>query len=298
MKTKRIHSRFFKTSILLVLVILLSIIVSGCEKKVRFADESALKKHIVGTWVNDMDDSYHIFTDTEYFIYDFDWIGLQIAFSETFQAMQDGDMPVEQIEFEEFTESFYDTWLSSVQPTSLTWDYKKGTVSTYGDAFIVEKDGSLRRKSDDAIYTKLSDDTESYQERWSASAAEFAEDFKTEQKKLVFDRRWENLPSAREVQYNKLGYLGENFKITGTAQLDDYYNYSYRGLESIYFCIKIRPEGGTYKNEWYIYASRSDYKDLLDRLMTSSTSVTLICQLYFFDTGSNNMATLIDYRVN
>ena len=107
--------------------------------------------------------------------------------------------------------------------------------------------------------------------------------------------RYSNILSNKDVQYDKFGTLGQNFMIEGTAKLDDYYNWGYRNYEASHFCINIRPVGGSYSDEWTIYASRSDYKELYNNLMNGSQHLYLIAKTEFSDTGINNMATLVDY---
>lgn len=299
MKPKRITSISAKILLLLAAITLLTATICGCEKNMLFESEDSLKKHITGTWINSDDDTYYVFTDEKYFAYSFESNQMGFTFDKTLAEIKNGDISIENIGFERFAESFHEAWLKNANSTTLNWNYNKGTVSTYRDTFNVSEDGNLRRKSDGAILTKLSDDVEIYEVKWSIAVEEFAEKFDAEKKKIVFEQSYGNIPSGMEVQYDKIGHLGRQFMITGKAELDDYYNWDYRGLEAIYFCIRIRPNGGNLSNEWYVYASRTTHKDLYDKLMSNpGTSVTLICTLYFFDTGSNNMATLFDYRVN
>ena len=286
--------------LLLATVLLLSALTCGCEENMTFDSEDDMKKLVIGTWTSDSDsDTYYVFTNNDYRAYSFNSVGMDIAFSTSLNEVKSGDDPIEGINFNSFLKSFRETWLKRSSSLMLTWKYKKGAVSTYKDTFSVTEDGSLRRKSDDAILTKLSDDVNAYEKKWNTAAAGFSDQFAAEQKKAAFNKLYSDLPSGMDVQYNKIGHLGKHFKITGKAKLDDYYNWDYRGLEGVYFCIKIRPDLGTYSNEWYIYGSRSTHKDLYDKLMSNpGSSVTLICTLYFFDTGINNMATLVDYIVN
>ena len=109
------------------------------------------------------------------------------------------------------------------------------------------------------------------------------------------DARYPGIISHKDVQFNKSGTLGQSFLIKGTAILDDYYNWGYRNYEASHFCIKIRPVGGSYSDEWTVYASRSEFGELYDALMNGSRRVYLIAKTEFADTGSNNMATLVNY---
>ena len=104
-----------------------------------------------------------------------------------------------------------------------------------------------------------------------------------------------NILSNKDVQFDKYGTLGQIFMIEGTAQLDDYYNWGYRDFEASHFCINIRPVGGSYSDEWTIYASRSNFRELYNALMNSSQHIYLIAKTEFADIRNDNMATLVDY---
>lgn len=116
--------------------------------------------------------------------------------------------------------------------------------------------------------------------------------------KAVQEKYGSDLPTNKDVQYDKYGYLGIPFLLKGNAVLDDYYNWFYDGLESIYFCMCVQPENGSYSNEWYIYVSRSNHEKLFDDLKQGGISgIVMICSTKSPDTGSNNMAELIDYFI-
>lgn len=113
--------------------------------------------------------------------------------------------------------------------------------------------------------------------------------------KEAFLKNYPNLVTAKDVQYDIYSNIGKSFALEGSAELDDYFNYEYRGLDAIYFCIKVVPEGGSYGDEWYIYANRSEFGDLFDTLMDGKLSdITLVCQASYPDAGKNRMATLVD----
>lgn len=74
--------------------------------------------------------------------------------------------------------------------------------------------------------------------------------------------------TAKEVQYDMANKVGQNFGLSGKAELCDYYNWGYdESIKSEYFCTEITPSGG-YSERWYIYFNREIgselYKDLLD----------------------------------
>lgn len=109
------------------------------------------------------------------------------------------------------------------------------------------------------------------------------------------DTLYSDLPTSKDVKYDKHGYLGKKFRITGNAQLDDYYNWGYRDTEDEYFCISIRPDGGDYGDTWYIYASRTTYRSLFEQLKKNGMGLTIIAKLEYADTGTDCMATLVEY---
>jgi len=112
----------------------------------------------------------------------------------------------------------------------------------------------------------------------------------------VFNSKYGNLPTCREVQYNKFGYLAQEFTIEGTAELDDYYNYGYDEMEPLYFCMHVTPTGGGYSDSWYIYANRTQFSELYNKLLNGTVRSNFVARLVFHDTGGNNMATLCDYK--
>ena len=116
--------------------------------------------------------------------------------------------------------------------------------------------------------------------------------------KEAFLTNYPNLVTAKDVQYDIYSNIGKNFVLEGSAELDDYFNYEYHGLDSIYFCIEVTPLGGSYGDEWYIYANRSEFGDLFDTLMDGKLSdITLVCRASYLNAGKNCMATLVDYCV-
>lgn len=107
-----------------------------------------------------------------------------------------------------------------------------------------------------------------------------------------------DMPTNTDVQYDKYGYLGTPFLLVGSAALDDYYNWFYDDMDAVYFCMRVTPEGGSYSDEWYIYASRSRYKELFADLKEGEISgIVMICSSVTPDTGSNLMAELTDYFI-
>lgn len=175
--------------------------------------------------------------------------------------------------FSLYTDVIYD-WENGVAKNDKnTWDFTDGTTMTnHGETY--EKDDDLW-KLKNAFVNAYGD---------------FAE-----AEKAAFLAKYPNLASYKDVAYDFYGYVGQNFKLEGTLELDDYFNYEYRGLDAVYFCICVTPPGGSFTDRWYIYADRSKFKDLFEMLKEGNLSnVTLICQALFPNAGSNRMATLMN----
>lgn len=110
-----------------------------------------------------------------------------------------------------------------------------------------------------------------------------------------FERSYSNLLTYQDVRYDATRSLGRYFLLTGTAELDDYYNYEYDNLESVYFCVCVTPsEGG----RWYIYGSRYQHEDLFEQLKRGPAAVMLLCRGDFRNALENEMAGLVDYCWN
>ncbi|MCI5575443.1 MAG: hypothetical protein MR379_07740 [Clostridiales bacterium] len=119
-----------------------------------------------------------------------------------------------------------------------------------------------------------------------------------EAKEGIFTDTYGKLDTYKDVKYDPFSYCGKNFLLTGTAELDDYYNYDYIELEVAYFCICFTPEGGSFSDRWYIYGYRlSDkYKELYEKLKEGPISnITLICYGQFYNSIQHEMAELVDY---
>lgn len=178
--------------------------------------------------------------------------------------------------FSLYSDVTYD-WENGVAKNDMnTWDFSDGTTMTnHGETY--EKDDDLW-KLKNAFVTAYGDYAEA--------------------EKKAFLSKYPNLASYKDVAYDFYGHIGQNFRLEGTLELDDYFNYEYRGLDAVYFCICVTPPGGSFSDRWYIYAERSTFKDLFETLKDGSVSnVTLICQALFPDAGSHRMATLVDYCV-
>jgi hypothetical protein len=118
-----------------------------------------------------------------------------------------------------------------------------------------------------------------------------------------------------DVQYDIANSAGEYFYFEdfGVAELDDYYNYGYRGTESEFFVMTITPGAkigsddyavGSYMDHWYIYADREQFANLFDRMKSfkgdgEEISGYFVCQIDpdHYDSGET-MATPVWYDFN
>lgn len=98
---------------------------------------------------------------------------------------------------------------------------------------------------------------------------------------------------AKDVQYDMVNNLDKSFGLYGTAELDDYYNYGFDDdMEADYFCISVRPSGGSYSDEWYVYLHRKSFTELYDMLKAGTKEVMIECKIpqYRYEKNMNNMA--------
>lgn len=85
----------------------------------------------------------------------------------------------------------------------------------------------------------------------------------------------------------------------GTATLSTYYNYGFSNIEEKYFVVKLRPTGGSYNDEWYLYLHRQSFEQLFDKLMNNNsvymiTTVRIPSSIY--KEGQGNMAEVRSAR--
>ncbi len=240
------------------------------ESKMSFDSVDAMKSVADGVWMNASTGEYLIIKD-----------GIALSYSEELAKSSADSISKEGKEFSSF-EEFYEEILN-VNGIHIKYSYEEGTV-------VNEDSGDIVFELDDEE-TAFNYDMDMYMKEYGVTE----DDIKDELLEHFIAIRYPNISDNKDVQYDKFGHVGKNFMISGTAELDDYYNWGYRNFEAAYFCIRIRPTGGSYSDEWYIYASRTEFKDLFEKLKTGSKSVKLIAQLLFADTGSNNMATLVEF---
>ena len=265
-------------SLLLVIILFVSLL-SGCNTTMKFQDVGDMQSYVDGVW-----ESEHI----TYAICN----GEIVSFSENTLDYIWSEFSSSAHDFNNFTaQKFYnEIYLSHnlVESSDFSYDYENGKLVS-GSIEWLEFSNDEKAINNDEVFRKVSDSLTYVEDKVKNYFDIKIEDVK-------FNAKYSNLPSAKEVQYNKWGHFGDNFVITGIAELDDYYNWGYANYEYGYFCINIRPTGGSYSDEWYVYANRNSFSDLYASLQSGSKNVTLVAQMVYVDTGSNNMATLVDYK--
>lgn len=100
--------------------------------------------------------------------------------------------------------------------------------------------------------------------------------------------------TAREVQYDMANKVGQDFGLSGEAELCDYYNWGYDdSIKSKYFCMEVTPDGG-YAERWYIYFDRENASKLYNDLISGKTVMVFIIARIDpsrYEENQGNMAT-------
>jgi len=114
----------------------------------------------------------------------------------------------------------------------------------------------------------------------------------------ITTRAFGTLPTWKDVRADPYSYAGEYFFLIGSAELDDYYNYGFRNTESIYFCIQVIPQGGSFTDRWFIYGKRSEHGDLLEKLKEGlGGTLVMKCGTRDVESLKEEMAVLTDYYI-
>lgn len=98
--------------------------------------------------------------------------------------------------------------------------------------------------------------------------------------------------TAKDVQYDMPNNLDKEFAVEGTAKLSTYYNYGFRDMEKDYFVVSLRPTGGAYSDEWYLYLHRESFKALFDKLKDSDVTIIVVAEIpkWVYKDNQGNMA--------
>lgn len=265
-------------SIVLSLILCISVF-SGCQTSMKFDSEEEMKSYVQGVWQDGS--TYYVIDNNKIYKY-YDW-ELTMKLSE---LEEDTSINVEKLTFEQFYEEN-----PLITPfKDIEYKHKSGKIVSSiskEEVFRILENGTLKYGED--ILTQYSQEPNDLRDL-------IKEEFDAEIGEMIFNKKYPDLPSAREVQYDKYGHIFDKFIIIGYAELDDYYNWGYENCEYAYFCIQITPSAGSFSDRWYVYAERNKFADLYSSLQSGSKNVTLVAQMIFVDTGSNNMATLVDYK--
>ncbi|MGM1044786.1 MAG: hypothetical protein ACQEXX_01430 [Bacillota bacterium] len=97
--------------------------------------------------------------------------------------------------------------------------------------------------------------------------------------------------TAKDVQFNMPNNLDRDFAISGTAKLDDYYNYGFdTSIESEYFNLELTPEDG---DRWSLYLERTAFTKLFEELQDKGevqVTVSATIPSGRFEPNQGNMA--------
>lgn len=276
-------------------IIVLALLLSGCqggEKLKRFSDTSELENYASSFWVCETIDSgatmcykVRIFTNGTCFSWDFSYTSEE-TLEQCLATVLHNCEETQKQSFHSATEllaSGVSVEGLESQQYSIQYDVENSQINTAdGQTVGVFLENGTYKSNGDIFYS-------------DENLTEFSGAFVTAMSSIFTDT-YGNLATYKDVKYDPLTYLGNNFILTGSAELDDYFNYDYRNLESIYFCICVTPVGGGYSDRWYIYCDRYKYKDLLEDLKEkSATNVMFICQGWYYDAIQQEMANLVDY---
>lgn len=97
--------------------------------------------------------------------------------------------------------------------------------------------------------------------------------------------------TAKDVQFNMSNNLDKEFALSGTAKLDDYYNYGFdTSIEPEYFNLELKPEDG---DRWSLYLERAAFANLFDELQDKGevqVTVSATIPSGRFEPNQGNMA--------
>lgn len=129
-------------------------------------------------------------------------------------------------------------------------------------------------------------DTESVLEEGETEQRTFEDDVMEYEKEFKVRLSW------KDVQYDMPNNLNKEFLVAGVAELSDYYNYGFRGIEEDYFCVNVIPYDGKFSNRWHLYFHRESFKELFDSLKEGERLIIATCEIpdFIYKEGQGNMA--------
>lgn len=267
--------------------------VAKSAKPMKFSSDDEFREYAEKLWVkessgkngNGVESTYLnmvFFTDEKEFVRDFSY--------PKDQKLEEALRPVIKYNEEHYAKSFHDSIeFFAVMTTGegvvagnpeIEFDRENAQIKSGGEILgTFYNDGTYRTSNIEYKAADFKDFTNAFV---AAKTTQFEEDYG-------------ELKSFKDAKYDPYSSVGKRFLLTGTAELDDYYNYDYRGLEGIYFCVCITPTGGGYSDRWYIYCSRNMYNDLFETLKKGSLKMMMICSTSYPDSLKNGLAELKDY---
>lgn len=283
-------------SLVLCLSLVMALVCTGCSK-MSFSDQAEMEAYLADPyWVNDKGDSYIV-------CWYYDGAVTTVKFEKS--PTQSLEMMFDDI-LNTLVENGEDTSFSTLvalitsgadgidrSTVDVEMDPKKATLTTTGSQLsssVYEFRKNETMVHNEEVYTKsdLSEVTDAFSAAMETLAAK---------KKGAFLQEHEGLAEAQDVKYSPYKYYGQRFILEGTAELDDYYNYEYRDMDMLYFCIQVTPTGGSVLDSWYIYGMYGQHDDLLERLKEGSVNIALVAEGLFYDALANEMANLVDYCI-
>jgi hypothetical protein len=99
--------------------------------------------------------------------------------------------------------------------------------------------------------------------------------------------------TAKDVQFDMVNNLDEEFALVGVAELSDYYNYGFTN-EKAYFVARVTPDNGSYSDSWYLYFNRVSFDALYNTLKKGEQRIRAIAVIpeSAYKSGQGNMAVV------
>ena len=267
---------------------------SSKEESKSFDDEEEIKNYLDGLWVCKENSNSSSFYKVRFFIQNiyFSW-DISYSSNETLDECIKALLSTAEETAGETLKSAVQFLLQLFQSEA---NDKGVECQAYDDIQYNAAESSVIGSDGQTIGTVLSDGTLKCDGGifHKDDLKDLTEAFYTAKLSICIDEYGE-LATYTDVKYDPISYWGKPFLISGTAELDDYFNYDYRDLEYVYYCIHITPTGGGYSDSWYIYSYRGENEELFEKLKEGPAKVTLICQGFYPDSLKEEMANLIDY---
>lgn len=182
--------RFIKGLSVVLILAILTTTLSGCEKKKKFTTESEMQNFVDGKWetgdniINDI-----IIISNGKLVQCFDgwvdtWFRIHASSEDT------GDLS-----FGDFIDKYY----TSYEPVDIIYDYSNSQITySSGDVFCtIMEDGTLY-KNDDILEKSF------YKSSGASTDDLINEQYEADEKIFLFNNDYYDLPTNRDVQYNKL----------------------------------------------------------------------------------------------